>query len=261
MLLFCWRLFLQRGNSMLVLSLFPGIGLLDRGFEAVGFCVVRGPDLIFGGDIRRFHVPPDKFDGVIGGPPCQDFSKARRDDPSGQGLEMLDQFRRLVLEARPLWWLAENVPGVPDISINGYSWQRLDLNARDFGMKQRRLRHVQFGALDGSQLVIDRLSRRGGEPTVTANDNRTISEICELQGLPPDFDIPSFTRSALVRAIGNGVPYGMALAVARAVMYRDSGVIVCACSCGRRVTGRRKYAEGACRKRAFDRRVTDQVSI
>jgi len=28
----------------LVLSLFPGIGLLDRAFEEEGFCIVRGPD-------------------------------------------------------------------------------------------------------------------------------------------------------------------------------------------------------------------------
>lgn len=27
----------------LVLSLFPGIGLLDKGFEQAGFSVVRGP--------------------------------------------------------------------------------------------------------------------------------------------------------------------------------------------------------------------------
>jgi Site-specific DNA methylase len=59
----------------LVLSLFPGIGLLDRGFEDSGFAVVRGPDLIFGGDIRKFKIMPGKFDGIIGGPPCQDFQK------------------------------------------------------------------------------------------------------------------------------------------------------------------------------------------
>jgi DNA (cytosine-5)-methyltransferase 1 len=246
---------------MLVLSLFPGIGLLDRGFEDAGFCVVRGPDLIFGGDIRRFHVPAGKFEGVIGGPPCQDFSKARRDEPTGQGVEMLEQFRRVVIEAKPLWWLAENVPGVPDLRIDGYSWQRLDLNARDFGMKQRRLRHVQFGSLDGSQLVIDRQVAIGGAPTVTANDDRPLPEICELQGLPPDFDIPSFTRSSLVRAVGNGVPYGMAVVLANAVKTRQIGVTLCACTCGRRVTGNQKYATGACRKRAFDRRVTDQVAI
>jgi len=137
-------------NVMLVLSLFPGIGLLDRGFEDAGFCVVRGPDLIFGGDIRKFSAMAGKFDGIIGGPPCQDFSKARRTEPTGDGLEMLEQFKRIVLEASPVWWLAENVPGVPDIRIEGYSWQRLDLNAADFGSKQRRLRHIQFGAKDGT---------------------------------------------------------------------------------------------------------------
>ena len=32
----------QAAVSRLVLSLFPGAGLLDRGFEQAGFCVVRG---------------------------------------------------------------------------------------------------------------------------------------------------------------------------------------------------------------------------
>lgn len=245
---------------MLVLSLFPGIGLLDRGFENNGFCVVRGPDLIYGGDIRRFNVPPGRFEGIIGGPPCQDFSKARRDKPTGEGVEMIEHFRRLVEQAKPQWWLAENVPGVPDIKIDGYSWQRLDLNASDFGMNQRRLRHVQFGSLDGSMLLIDRIKTRARNATVLANDTRPIHEIAELQGLPNDFDIPSFTRSALTRAIGNGVPYGIADALAKSVLLRQLGVTLCACSCGRPVTGKQHYANGACRKRAFDRRsVTDQV--
>lgn len=61
--------------SELVLSVYPGVGLLDRGFEEEGYCVVRGPDILWGGDNRRFHPPPGRFDGVIGGPPCQAFSK------------------------------------------------------------------------------------------------------------------------------------------------------------------------------------------
>jgi DNA (cytosine-5)-methyltransferase 1 len=64
---------------MLVLSLFPGIGLLDLAFEEEGFCVVRGPDVLWGGDVRRFHPPAGKFYGIIGGPPCQSFSAC----PSG----------------------------------------------------------------------------------------------------------------------------------------------------------------------------------
>lgn len=244
---------------MLVLSLFPGIGLLDRGFEDLGFCVVRGPDLIWGGDIRKFTVPAGRFDGIIAGPPCQDFSKARRSSKTGNGIDMLAEFKRIVYEAKPTWWLAENVPGVPNININGYSWQRLDLMACDFGSEQRRLRHVQFGSNDSTLLAIDRQTGKPTQPTVLANDDRPIHELVRLQGLPQDFDIPAFTKGALTRAIGNGVPYGMAKALAQAVISRQSGVTLCACSCGRRVTGKKQYADGACRKRAFDRRVTDQV--
>lgn len=50
-------------DSALVLSLFPGVGLLDMAFEAEGFTVVRGPDLLWGGDIRRFHAPAGRFEG------------------------------------------------------------------------------------------------------------------------------------------------------------------------------------------------------
>jgi hypothetical protein len=41
--------------SGLLLSLFPGIDLLGRGFELEGFNVVRGPDPIFGGARTPFQ--------------------------------------------------------------------------------------------------------------------------------------------------------------------------------------------------------------
>src|SRR5689334_12026263 len=52
-----------------------GIGLLDMAFEDEGFTVVRGPDLLWGGDVKRFHAPSGHFVGVIGGPPCQAFCR------------------------------------------------------------------------------------------------------------------------------------------------------------------------------------------
>jgi len=246
---------------MLVLSLFPNIGLLDRGFESQGYCVVRGPDLIWGGDIRSFNVPSDKFEGVIGGPPCQDFSKARRTLPTGEGLEMLEEYKRVVKQANPIWWLAENVPQVPDIKISGYSWQRLDLNASDFGSKQRRKRHIQFGSTDETSLFLERNPSVSTYPTVLASSEQAISEKARLQGLPSYFDIPAFTRGALSAAIGNGVPIGMAKALAVAVKNRQRGLNLCNCSCGRLITGRQKYATGACRKRVHDRNVTRLVNI
>lgn len=243
--------------SELVLSLFPGIGMLDKGFEEAGFCVVRGPDLIFGGDIRTFRVPVGKFDGVIGGPPCQDFSKARRLAPSGNGLEMLAEFQRIVCEAMPVWWLAENVPGVPDIRIDGYSWQRLDMSPRDFGARQARNRHIQFGARDGGVLAIPRYRAAADySSTVTAGDRRSVSVIAELQGLPPSFDVPAFSRVAVKRAIGNGVHISVSRSLALAVTHRlqNAGHRLCVCGCGRPVTGRQFSATGACRKRIYDRR-------
>jgi DNA (cytosine-5)-methyltransferase 1 len=241
---------------MLILSIFPGIDLLGRGFEEEGFCVVRGPDLIWGGDIRRFHPPAGVFAGVIGGPPCQDFSRARTAPPTGEGLAMLAEYRRVVEEAQPDWWLLENVECTPDNPIPGYTFQRLDIWAHEFGLEQHRLRHLQFGCRHGNVLVIARGGRGGNHPTITANDTTTPwATFCQLQGLPPDFDIPAFTDGARRRAVGNGVPVPMARALARAIQdLQPPGVRVCGCGCGRRVTDRQTYARTACRVRAHRKR-------
>jgi hypothetical protein len=61
---------LERTSStatILVLSLFPGIGLLDMAFEEEGFCVVRGPDPLWGGDVRLFHAPAGRSTGSSAG--------------------------------------------------------------------------------------------------------------------------------------------------------------------------------------------------
>ena len=97
--------------TQLVLSLFPGIGLLDRAFEEEGFVIVRGPDLLWGGEIKTFHPPAGKFDGVIGGPPCQIFSVMKRLNPRAGGKHgnLIPEFERCVIEAQPAWCLMENV--------------------------------------------------------------------------------------------------------------------------------------------------------
>lgn len=239
----------------LVLSLFPGIDMLGMGFEAEGFCIVRGPDLVWGGDIRSFTPPAGVFDGIIGGSPCQDFSKKRFAPPTGYGLKMLEQYARCVLAARPNWFVLENVPGVPDIEIEGYTVQRLDLKASEFGLNQSRLRHIQFGSVAGQSLVIPREENGTDlEPCCMATegekaDRRTWADFCQLQGLPPNFKLPGMTISARYRAVGNGVPVPMAAAVARAIKEIGQGGRVCECGCGRPVTGRAKSAGAGCRKR------------
>lgn len=85
---------------MLVLSLFPGIGLFDRAFEDEGFCVVRGPDLLWGNEIRRFFPPAGRFDGVIGGPPCVGESKLAHLN-GHPGYTLRESFFRVIRATQP----------------------------------------------------------------------------------------------------------------------------------------------------------------
>lgn len=246
----------------LVLSIFPGIDLLGRAFEQLGYCVVRGPDPLWGGDVRTFHPPRDLWDGVIGGPPCQDFSSARRSSPSGEGDELLAEFARVVTESKPAWWLLENVPRVPHLALNGYLVQRIDVRGSEVGLPQRRLRHFQFGHRRTHLLVVERHKTADEvEPAALATEGarpgrRDWPAFCALQGLPP-LELPGMTRSARYRAVGNGVPLPMGLLLARAIQAWERGETaerLCECGCARPVTGRQRSAGPGCRKRLERRR-------
>jgi len=216
-------------TKQLVLSTFTGVGLLDKAFREMGFVVVSAGDLITGQDIREFHSLPNKFDGLIGGPPCQDFSSLNR-NPSTYSDEMIQEFKRIVIETKPKWWLMENVANVPDLKIDGYTWQRFDINQGWYD-NTSRLRHIQFGS---------------------------------------DYDLPSFNVAGKKRAVGNGVPLSMGRVLAREVLrvsdsssFAVTGPTIetvteqvrrCECLCGRSVTGRKLYYDATCRKRAERRR-------
>ena len=150
---------------MLVLSLFPGIGLLDMAFEQEGFTVVRGPDVLWGGDIRRFYPPAGVFDGVIGGPPCQSFSRlaimTRSNGHEPTFGNLIPEFERCVGEAQPRWFLMENVKDAPVACVHGYATQTYLVNNRWFaddglvGAEQNRKRRLSFGTSEGRPLEWD----------------------------------------------------------------------------------------------------------
>jgi DNA (cytosine-5)-methyltransferase 1 len=224
-----------------VLSLFPGIGLLDMAFEEEGFCVVRGPDLLWGGDVRSFSPPAGRFDGIIGGPPCQAHSRFKYIN-AARGLTLAEdltpEFVRVVASAAPAWWLMENAPAVPDAPVPGYIVDRVELDNRWLGEEQERRRAFQFGTRDGRRLRVattpfqaaarastclaseGRAGRilRTPEGKARYTPRRSWPEFCRLQGLPADFlaDAP-LTNEGRYRMVGNGVPLAMGRAVARAV--------------------------------------------
>jgi DNA (cytosine-5)-methyltransferase 1 len=240
-------------SQPLVLSLFPGIGLLDMAFEEEGFCVVRGPDVLWGGDIRNFHPPAEKFNGVIGGPPCKRWSRLANIVRAVHGEDslapdLIPEFARCVIEARPEWFLMENVPGAPQPNVGGFHVCDRLVNNRWFGGVQNRERRFTFGTRSGRELwpQMEVFEPREWEPTVTStaggrrrmvaiggsgkpkgNQRKgpggelrtwTLGEMCELQGLPANFlaDAP-FTLRGKQEVIGNGVPLAMGRAIARAV--------------------------------------------
>jgi len=246
----------------LVLSIFPGIGLLDRGFELAGYCVVRGPDPLWGGDIRRFTAPARHITGLIGGPPCQNFSLANRDKDFEKGMAMVKEYLRVLDESQPDWALMENVAGSPLVTGPGYVTQVFTLNARQCGSEQHRLRKFHYFHRTGTPELVLQRDAAGVDPgpsqsTCMASEGkragrRSWAEFCRLQGLPPGFDLPSFTVLEKYRAVGNGVPFEMACRLATAIRNRDRGVTphrVCACGCGEFVTGKEVLAGPACRKR------------
>lgn len=246
----------------MILSLFPGVGLLDRAFEDCGWCVVRGPDALWGGDVRKFFPPARHFAGVIGGPPCQNFSTVNRNRDFAGGMELVNEFLRIVGAASPDWWLMENVPGSPrGVTVPGYVTQHFTLDASHVGSEQHRLRVFHYGHRPGTRELV--IARPGASQPGTSQraclasegrraGRRTWGHFCELQGLPPGFDLPPFKVVEKYRAVGNGVPYPLALALALAI--GDSGRAVtpratCACGCGAFVTGKRRLAGEACRQR------------
>ncbi|WP_294190090.1 DNA cytosine methyltransferase [uncultured Sphingomonas sp.] len=203
------------------ISLFTGCGGLDYGFEAAGFDTRAAVEMdarcvetlkanrqwpVLAEDVG--HVTTDELliaadlsvgeaDVLIGGPPCQPFSKAgfwatgsskRLDDPRAT---TLDHYLRILEEAQPRAFLLENVEGLgfrgkdeglklirealDAINTRTGSKYRASvavLNAADYGIPQLRRRLFVIGARDGSTFTFPEATHGEGaqEPWRTTWD-------------------------------------------------------------------------------------------
>lgn len=203
--------------AMSVVSLFSGCGGLDFGFEAAGWeipfrndfdrhscntlslnasgAVVHGPiEDISTSQIRSVvGSGRNAVDVVIGGPPCQPFSKSaywsrgdtlRLKDPRAN---TLDQFFRVVEDLTPRAFLLENVHG---INYSGkeegfqylierirelnrrkgteYSPSWRVVNAADYGVPQLRVRFFLVALRDGEKFRFPDPSHTNGHAADTA---------------------------------------------------------------------------------------------
>lgn len=158
--------------TLSVVGLFAGIGGIEQGLRAAGHCTQlvceidpgaravlanQMPDIPQHGDIITLRSLP-VVDIVAGGFPCQDLSQAGRTAGiGGTRSGLVDHALRLVRRKKgaPTWLLLENVPFMLQLDRGramrhltaaledaGYRWAYRVVDARAFGLPQRRLRVV-----------------------------------------------------------------------------------------------------------------------
>ncbi|WP_067649257.1 DNA cytosine methyltransferase [Nocardia harenae] len=153
-----------------MVGLFAGIGGLELGLSARGWhtellCEIdpgaravleaRFPDIPVHPDVTRLRSLPQATELVAAGFPCQDLSQAGRTAGiSGTRSGLVDEIFRLVRRRRgPRWLLLENVPFMLQLGRGaamrhitgaldelGYAWAYRVVDARAFGLPQRRQR-------------------------------------------------------------------------------------------------------------------------
>lgn len=221
-------------ETPLVLSIFPGIDLLGMGFELEGFCVVKGPDVLFGQTIIDWHVPQGIFQGVIGGPPCQAHSLARGNNPPSQP-NLIPEFERIVTEAWPMWFLMECVERAPAPKVEGYHTTSFFVQAAELGLCHRRKRKITVGSLIPALIFeVKGEMNKKAEPCIMATEyksafgghrwrnripcqKRYVPDIAERMGLPRDWDAPAFKLAFKYQVLGNGVPIPVSRILARII--------------------------------------------
>lgn len=112
------------------------------------------------GDITDWVDAGDvpESDVVIGGPPCQGFSALGKQDENDERNQLWEQYARVLLLARPKYFVVENVAAflrspqfgrfrerIQSGDLNEWNVECLILNAADYGAGQERKRAVMIG--------------------------------------------------------------------------------------------------------------------
>jgi len=240
-----------RGKADLpVISLFTGIGGLDIGLERAGFKIkvtVENDPLrvnvlkknrprwnVINEDVRKLNAEDLLSTGglkrgepvlVVGGPPCQPFSKAalwakscEKRDPRAS---LVFDFLRIVKDASPLGFIMENVPElcgklgatifgtfVKKTRRLGYLVEWSVLNACEYGVPQKRRRLFVIGykkklALCPSFPKPTHGPNNAGHPFITSG--QAIGDLDDGKIHP--YEIPNGKWGGLLRKIPPGKNY------------------------------------------------------
>lgn len=231
--------YIRRRGAYNVVDLFSGVGGLSLGAARAGFQVRGAVDIdpeAISAHRRNFpntvHLSTsiselngrslrDSFDlnngglaGIIGGPPCQGFSSIGRRDEDDARNELFAEFFRVVAEALPLFFLAENVPGImrdKNSAVRSKAFSYVEdkyvilppmvMAANEYGAPTSRKRVFFFGYLPDAMepLTADSFKSPPDAETVHVKD--------ALRGLPKKIN-PDWQKEEqgwrVVHVYGNG---------------------------------------------------------
>lgn len=199
-----------------IVDLFSGSGGLSLGAARAGFTIHGAVDTdpeavsthkrnfpdtfhlqtdvseLTGQSLRHlFNLNNGDLTGIIGGPPCQGFSTMGKSQADDARNDLFAEFFRVVSEARPRFYLAENVPGIMHDKYAGIraeatayvedeylNLQPLIVTASDYGAPTLRTRVFFFGYLpdEMERLTLENFSPPADVETVHVRD--------AFQGLP-----------------------------------------------------------------------------
>lgn len=231
-----------------LIDLFSGAGGISHGFEQAGFSVIAGVDLdhdslltfkanhagsrVLKADLAKLQpselasilgIKPGQIDCIVGGPPCQGFSKNRAgrhqngiyvDDPRNY---LFARFLGYIAYFQPKIVLMENVPEMlaklngsfrsavfESFSDMGYSIDAKILNAAEYGVPQQRRRAFYIAGREGQKVAFpqptSKVGPKAGRRTPTSPEYPHVTD--SSQSMLPIFDFLS-TGVSVWDAIGD----------------------------------------------------------
>ncbi|HHW8808297.1 TPA: DNA cytosine methyltransferase [Salmonella enterica] len=200
-------------TAPVVVDLFCGCGGFGLGAKLAGFDVIAAVDIdstlqsayarnfpntkIINGDLSlmgenewKSIIASHKVDGVIGGPPCQGYSRMGHSDANDPRRSLLRHFFRTVNIISPKFFVMENVEGLMD-ERNAFELElalkTLDrkykvlkptiIDASDFGAATKRRRVVVIGFIPEEINILDNILK------TTLNFKNTVKDA--ISDLPP----------------------------------------------------------------------------
>ena len=166
------------------LDLFCGCGGLAVGFQNAGFKIAKAFDnwekavdiynanfkdhdaeLIDAYDLTPEYLKTLNPDVIIGGPPCQDYSSAGKQDESLGRASLTLRYAELVCSVQPRWFVMENVDRILKSQTlpkakqlfkeTGYGLSVVVLDASLCGAPQKRKRFFMIGQLGGTDGILE----------------------------------------------------------------------------------------------------------